>query len=80
MTAMLAMNMASVTACHTSDEPVCRRREFQACTCADGAFGYHACLEDESGYGACVCDGTTPGVAQAGAGTSNADAGAEASR
>ena len=52
---------AIVLACG-EDRPLCYRGDFIGCNCADGAYGYSACVADESGYGACVCNGTTPGV------------------
>jgi hypothetical protein len=41
----------------------CYPTDWEGCTCADGARGYHQCGSLGDAYGACDCSGTTPGAA-----------------
>jgi hypothetical protein len=52
----------------------CYPTDWEACTCADGARGYHQCAAPGDGYGACDCSGATPGLAPVDSDAGPADA------
>jgi len=66
----LATALAAVTAAAAalfsgcgSSGVACYPTDWEACTCADGAQGYHQCAALGDAYGACDCSGPTPGAA-----------------
>ena len=40
----------------------CYPTDWEACTCAEGARGYHQCSPSGDDHGACDCSGATPGA------------------
>jgi hypothetical protein len=45
-----------------SDSVACYPTDWEACTCAEGARGYHQCGPSGDDYGTCDCSGATPGA------------------
>lgn len=67
---ILAM-VALFGGCDTAGE-ACYPADYEACTCADGARGYHQCVAQGDGYSTCDCSGATPGLVLADAGPGDA--------
>ena len=57
-----AVTAALFFGCGGGDE-ACYPTDWEGCSCADGAPGYHQCGALGDAYGACDCSGTTPGAA-----------------
>jgi hypothetical protein len=55
-----------------SDGTACYPTDWEACTCAEGARGYHQCSPSGTDYGACDCSGATPGAGSLDAGHADA--------
>lgn len=76
---------ALVTACAAalfggcgSEGNACYPTDWEACTCAEGARGYHQCSPSGDDHGACDCSGATPGAESMDAGAAGDSGPAEA--
>lgn len=63
---LLAAAMTLFSGCGSGGD-ACYPTDWEACTCADAARGYHQCAEAGDSYGACDCSGATPGLLPLGA-------------
>lgn len=59
--ALVSLAVAAFFGCG-SEGAACYPTDWEACTCADGARGYHQCIARGDGYDACDCSGATPGL------------------
>jgi hypothetical protein len=77
MCRLLALALVSLVAAFSgcgSDGAACYPTDWEACTCADGARGYHQCTASGDAYGTCDCSGATPGLVLLDAGPGPGDA------